>query len=250
MCGAIYNVNDHPGLPGLLSDLGYTQDEINEITGTMVSDQRELRPTDKVLSLIPTKAGAKVMPATWWLKLDENTLEPDTRWATFNCQSRRILTSKMHSIAPRSYRSVVFARGFFEWQPVYANGRMFTDLSPQEQQRTPKPLGKQRFLIHSAGEIMMLAALCKHWLDSEGRPLASTGTITLPPHPDFLDIHHKSFPLILNRDELDQWLDPAVPNEAYEELFTTTTYRQTLEAVAVTDDEFAPVGEFRWLRAV
>lgn len=249
MCGAIYNINDHPGLPGLLSELGYSREEIERITGTLVDARPELRPTDPVLSLIPTKSGAKVMAATWWLKLDQATLQPDTRWATFNCQSRRILNSKLHSIPPRSYRSVVFARGFFEWQPVYSGGRYFSSLSDEEQQRPPRPISKQRYLIHNSGHIMLLAAMCKHWLDAQGQPVVSTGIITLPPHPDFQDIHHKSFPLILTKDELSRWLDPAIPSDGYRELFNTIGYRQTLEAVAVSDNNFAPVGESLLLNA-
>lgn len=243
MCGAINNVNEHPLLPGILSELGYSQEEIEEIINLRLSPKRELRPTDRLLSVVPTKGGREVMSAVWWLKLDKESLKPDTRWATFNCQSRRLLTSKIHKIQPRSYRSVVFARGFFEWQPIYPGGRLFTGLSKEEQQKPPKPVAKHRHLIHQPGKIMLLAAMCKHWLDQAGQPLVSTGTITLPPHPDFLDIHYKSFPLVLDWDELDTWLDPDIPHEHFEHLFNHTTYRQELEAVPVNETEFDPVGD-------
>ncbi len=63
MCGAIYNVNDHPALPGILSEAGYTREEIEKILGTVVNPKRELRPTDRVLSMVPTKEGHQVMSA-------------------------------------------------------------------------------------------------------------------------------------------------------------------------------------------
>lgn len=203
MCGSIENVNNYPGLPGILSEAGFTPEQIADITGIRMSQKRELRPTDPVQALVPTRSGTKAMPATWWLKLDKSTLKPDMKWATFNCQSRRLLTSKLHSIPPRSYRSVVLAKGFFEWQPVYSGGRLYTGLSEVEKQKLPKAVAKSRHLIHKPGEVLFLAAMCKHRVDPAGEPLVSTGVITLPSHVDFLDIHHKSFPLILNQDELD-----------------------------------------------
>lgn len=243
MCGALYNVNDHPALPGILSEAGYTREQIEDILGRVVNPKRELRPTDRVLSLVPTKSGPQVMSAVWWLKLDTQTLLPDTQWATFNCQSLRILTSKMHTIAPRSYRAVVFARGFFEWQPIYPGGRLFTALTPDEQKRPPRPIAKHRYLIHDQGKIMMLAAMCKHWIGPEGEPLVSTGVITLPPHPDFLDIHYKSFPLVLQPGEIDGWLDKNIPHKKFEPLFNLTDYRHSLEAVPVNEPAFEPIGD-------
>ncbi|MEX1215974.1 SOS response-associated peptidase family protein [Saccharospirillum sp.] len=243
MCGAIYNASDHPALPGLLSAAGYTRAEIDAVLGTVVYTKRELRPTDRVLSLVPTKAGKRVMSAVWWLKLDNETLKPDTQWASFNCQSRRILTSKMHSIPPRSYRAVVFARGFFEWQSIYPGGRLFTALTPDEQKKPPRPIAKHRYLIHDPGKIMMLAAMCKHWVGPDGEAMVSTGVITLPPHPDFLDIHYKSFPLVLQPDELAGWLDKSRPHKSFEPLFNLTDYRHSLEAVPVNEPAFEPIGD-------
>lgn len=243
MCGAIYNVNDHPALPGILSEAGYTQEEIEDILGNVVNPKRELRPTDRVLSLVPTKEGRQVMSAVWWLKLDKQTLKPDTQWASFNCQSRRILTSKMHTIPPRSYRAVVFARGFFEWQPIYPGGRLYTALTPDEQKKPLKPIAKHRYLIHDPDKIMLLAAMCKHWVGPDGEPVVSTGVITLPPHPDFLDIHYKSFPLELQQNELDRWLDKSIPHEEFEPLFKLTDYRRSLEAVPVNEPAFEPIGD-------
>ncbi len=243
MCGSISNVTDHPLLPWILTELGYSVEEIERIIGLRPNSKRDLRPTDRVLSIIPTKGGGEVMPAVWWLKLDKDTLKPDTKWATFDCQLRRLLTSKIHTIPPRSYRSVVLVEGFFEWQPVFSGGRLYTELSEEEQQKPPKPIAKHRYLIHQPGKIMLLGAMCKHWLDQSGQPLASTGVITLPPHPSFLDIHSKSFPLVLNWDELDTWLDPKIPHDHFEPLFNLTSFRQELEAVPVNDTDFEPVGE-------
>jgi len=236
MCGAIYNVTDFPLLEPILGMAGYSESEIEKVLG-----KKECRPTDSVLAMVPTREGPRLMPATWWLKLDQRTLKPDTRWATFNCRSDHILTSKLHTIPPKSFRSIVVANGFFEWQPVYSGGRLFTDLTEAEQAKPPKPIRKQRYLVHTPGQLMLLGALCKHWLDEAGQPKVSTGIITLPPHPRFLDVHHKSFPLVLKPEELEAWLNPKVEHSAFEALFGVTDVRVEVEAQAVNDGDFEPL---------
>lgn len=238
MCGAILNVTDFPLLEPLLTTAEYSEAEISSIL-----KKRELRPTDEVVGVVPTRHGPRIMPATWWLKLDPQTLKPDTRWNTFNCRASRILKSKLHTLPPRSYRSVVLAQGFFEWQPVFSGGRLFSDLNEAERQKPPKPIAKRRHLIHSPGNMMLLGALCKHWTDESNRPKASTAIITLAPHPAVLDVHYKSFPLLLTEVELEAWLDPSRPHQAFQSLFNTREVRMDLEMQAVDEDEFAALDE-------
>ncbi|MCH8532390.1 MAG: SOS response-associated peptidase [Saccharospirillum sp.] len=238
MCGAIFNVSDFPLLEPLLEISGYEEADIRKIL-----TKRELRPTDPVLTLVPTRSGLRLMPATWWLKLDANTLKPDTRWATFNCRSDHILTSKLHRIPPRSYRAIVAAEGFFEWQPIYSGGRLYSALTEAERSKPPRPIAKQRFLVSQPGHLLYFGALCKHWLDEEQQPRASVGIITLPPHPAFLDVHHKSFPLIIQPEELTPWMDSTRPHSDFSHLFALNQVRQSMEAVAVNEPEFEALEE-------
>ena len=252
MCGAIYNVNDFPLLPGLLTELGYSPEQIEQITGPGIQrlpQKKDLRPTDRVLTLAPTKAGPDLFPALWWLALDQHSLKPLYRWKSFNCKASRIFEAKIHRIAPRSYRAVVLARGFFEWQPFYEGGRVFSQLSANEQADPPKPLHKRRILISQPDQVMLLAALCKHWLDDNGQPLVSTGIITLPPHREFLDIHHRSYPLVLAPEELADWLDPAIKTATFQSLLASTEIRFPTTAVAVRESDFSAIDEPIILRA-
>lgn len=74
---------------------------------------------------------------------------------------------------------------------------------------------------------------------SPSRPNISAGIITLPPHPRFLDAHHKSFPLILKQEELEDWLNPRIEHRAFEALFGLTDVRVEIEARAVNDGDFS-----------
>lgn len=236
MCGAIFNVSDYPLLAPLLEISGYDEADIRKIL-----TRRESRPTDPVLTLLPTRNGLRLMPATWWLKLDAKTLQPDTRWATFNCRSDHILTSKLHSIPPRSYRAIVAVEGFFEWQPIYSGGRLYSALTAAEQAKPPKTIAKQRFLVSQPGQLLYLGAMCKHWLDESRQPRASVGIITLPPHPAFVDIHYKSFPLVIRPEELTDWMDTTRPHSEFSALFDLNQVRQPMQAVAVNEPEFEAI---------
>lgn len=251
MCGELYNVNDYPGLPGILSGAGYSPEEIDDMLGRPRDGspreteplgplRKQLKPTDPVPALVPTRKGPRLMPATWWLVLDKTTLKP-TRWASFNCRSDRVFSSPMHRNEPRSYRSVVIAQGFVEWQPIYSNGRLWLDLSAEEQQHPPKPVAKQRYLIQRPdGRPMLFGAFCKHWLQEDGSPLASTGIITLRGHRQFANIHHQSFPLVLLDNELADWLNPALPTEHFADLLTLTEVREPFEVIPLDGLEAAP----------
>ena len=74
-------------------------------------------------------------------------------------------------------------------------------------------------------------------------PTSLTDDVTLPPHPDFLDIHYKSFPLVLKPGEVDGWLDKSLPHKDFEPLFNLTDFRQSLEAVPVNEPAFEPIGD-------
>ncbi|MDX1474661.1 MAG: SOS response-associated peptidase family protein, partial [Reinekea sp.] len=83
--------------------------------------------------------------------------------------------------------------------------------------------------------LMLLASVSKLRLDKEGLPRVNTSVITLPPHREFLDIHHKSFPLILNLSEIEQWLDPTIPTSEFNELLHQTTFRQDFTVTQVNE---------------
>lgn len=242
MCGELFNVNDYPGLPGILSGAGYTPEQIDAILGRPRDGserttepfgplRKQLRPTDQVLALVPTRTGPKLMPATWWLMLDKSTLKP-TRWSSFNCRSDRVFESPMHRNPPPSYRSVVIAQGFVEWQPIYSGGRLWSELTELEQAHPPKPVAKQRYLIQRPdGRPMIFGAFCKHWLDAEQQPLVSTGIITLRSHTQFVNIHRQSFPLVLLDDELADWLNPKRESEYFAPLLNMTEVREPFELI-------------------
>ena len=232
MCGFIYNVNDFPLLEPLLDIAGYDEAEIRDII-----QHQYLRPTDTVINLIPTRQGPRLQGATWWLATNADG-KPDTSMATFNSKAGKLATSYLHRSKPRSVRSVVLARGFCEWQPIYKGGLLYSQLPfSAGSNKLPTPERKQQYLIEQPNQpLMLLASVSKLRIDQNGQPRVNTSIITLPPHRQFVDIHHKSFPLILAQHEIQQWLDPSLPMNQFESLFQQTEFRMNFSATPVDAD--------------
>lgn len=238
MCGFLYNVTELPLLEPLLDIAGYDEDEISDII-----QRDQLRPTDTVINLVPTRSGPRLMGATWWLATNADG-SLNTKLATFNSKAEKLLTSPLHLGKPKSIRSVVVAQGFCEWQPLYKGGLTFSQLPVDaEDAKKLKPERKVRHLIQMKDTpIMLLGAVSKLRLNAIGKPVINTSVITLPPHADFADIHAKSFPLVLNINELVDWLDPAVPLTKFSKLLAQTTFRQYFSALPV-DKDLQPIGK-------
>ncbi len=236
MCGFIYNVNNFPILQPLLEISGYNEQHIREII-----QSRHLHPTDTVLNLVPSRQGLRILPATWWLATNDDG-SVNHQLTTFNAKSTRLASAPLHLSKPRSIRTVVLASGFCEWQPIFSNGRLLSELTDIERNNNTKPIAKQPYLITQAHEgLMLLAAVSKLRLDSTGKPKINTAIVTLPTHAEFSDIHHKSFPLILELSEIKDWLNPKIETNDFKQILNLNHFRQPYTATPV-DKNFKRTG--------
>jgi len=229
MCGFIYNVNNFPLLEPLLDIAGYDESEIREIIR-----QQYLRPTNTVINLVPSRTGPRLLGATWWLATNpDGSVNP--KYSTFNSKAGKLASSPLHTQHHRSFRSIIPASGFCEWQPYFKGNYLYSQLKGIEQaSRLPTITRKQQCLIQTNDDsLMLLASVSKLRVDENRMPKVNTSVITLPPHPEFIDIHHKSFPLILRLDEVDRWLDPKIPMTEFDHLFNLTNVRQEFKVTEV-----------------
>ena len=232
MCGYIYNVTDYPLLLPLFEIAGYQPDEISDIIR-----YPHLRPTDKVLTMVPSKAGPKLMGSTWWLATHPDG-SVNSKITSFNSKSSKVGKSPLHVQKPRSVKSIVIGSGFCEWQPIYKGELKYSDcISMGLDSKKMQPTRKVQHLIEPATEgLMLFGAVSKLRLDQHGNPQVNTSIITLPPHNEFLDIHAKSFPLILRPSEILDWIDPNKPFSDFEPLLTMDACRDTFRVSKVSSD--------------
>jgi len=111
---------------------------------------------------------------------DSGRMIPDNRWQSFNTRSDKILTSPMHRIAPKSFRVIIPAAGYYEWQQT------------------------QAFALSTPDEDIAFGGLAKYWPQT-GQ--FSCSIVTLPGHPALAHIHKKSVPLMLRGSAINHWLD-------------------------------------------
>lgn len=232
MCGFIYNVTDYPLLLPLFEIAGYDPNEISDII-----QQPHLRPTDKVLTLVPTRNGPRLLGSTWWLATNPDG-SVNTSLTSFNSKSAKVGKSPLHLQKPRSLRSVVIGTGFSEWQPIYKGEMSHSECLRRGLDASKlQPSRKVQHLIeHTQSPLMLFAAVSKLRVDTEGAAQVNTSIITLPPHHGFIDINAKSFPLILRPSELVNWLNPLTPYSDFNSLFSMDTFRDSFKVSQVSTD--------------
>ena len=119
-----------------------------------------------------------------------------------NARSESLLERSSFARAAASRRCLVPADGWYEWQ-----------VSPTAVDAKGKPR-KQPFFVHrSDGGLLAMAGLYEFWRDSsvaEGDPdawLTTYAIITTAAEPGLDRIHDRQ-PLVLEREDWDDWLDP------------------------------------------
>ncbi|NQU28749.1 MAG: SOS response-associated peptidase [Candidatus Marinimicrobia bacterium] len=110
-------------------------------------------------------------------------------------------------------RCIVITDGYYEWRKTES--------------------GKQPYYIHHPeGRLLPMAGLWDKWLNQEGKQVLSYTVITTTPQSELAFIHDR-MPVILHRENLDQWLQTA-NNPAQTVLPLLQPYRGMLEAYTVS----------------
>jgi putative SOS response-associated peptidase YedK len=182
MCGRM-NVNNDSYMQDLIATIG--------LPGNNINISQDVAPGSNISIIHQTQSVRVISDATWWLLLDNKTLKPNYRYASFNSRYDKLNTSHSASYKPyRQSRCIIPASGFVEG------------------------LGDKKtyFQIEPVERAIAFGGLYKEWLnDQTGELVYSASIITLPPHPKLKHIHPISTPLMLPYDDqqlIDMWLDP------------------------------------------
>jgi putative SOS response-associated peptidase YedK len=87
-------------------------------------------------------------------------------------------------------RCLIFVSGFFEW-------------------RAEKPAKRPFYIYRADGEPMVFAGLWESWRQPDGTLLRTCTILTQEPNALMARVHNR-MPVILERDEHEPWIDPAV----------------------------------------
>ena len=184
MCGR-FNLIDSPQVQWLCKALGI------ELYDEHTS--RDIAPGGDI-AIVHERAGERVVStATWWLFLDNETLKPNYKYASFNSRSDKLSSKRALAYKPfRESRCLIPASAFIEG------------------------LGDKKtyHMIELEDSAIAFGGLFKEYLNKEsGEVIYSVSIITLPPlSPQWDEIHPKSLPLMIDFEDEDlvsRWLDPS-----------------------------------------
>lgn len=183
MCGR-FNLIDSPQIQWLCESLGIS------LHGRHSS--QDIAPGSTIAIVHESGGERRVSDAVWWLFLDQETLKPNYKYASFNSRSDKLNNKRGISYKPfRESRCIIPASAFVEG------------------------LGDKKtyHMIELEDSAIAFGGLYKEHLNRDtGEIVYSASIITLPPlSPQWDEIHPKSMPLMLdfeNTGIIDKWLDP------------------------------------------
>jgi putative SOS response-associated peptidase YedK len=163
-------------------------------------------------------------------------------WAKDPSIGSRMINARLETVAEkpafakafRSRRCVLPADGFYEW---YAP----EPPAPSGGKRPAKPR-KQPFFLHRAdGGLLVMAGVYEIWRDpakdrDDDSAWLRTCSIITTQATDAAGHIHDRMPLVVPRDAIDQWLDPALTEPEQALALLSVTEGAALEAYAVSTE--------------
>lgn len=163
---------------------------------------RDKAPGSRISIIQREKDRNVVTQAIWWLLIDPETGKPNYKYVSFNSRSDKLDSPRSIAYGPyRESRCIIPATAFIE-----GKGDKKTYHKIELENQAIAFGGLHRETVHkTTGEIIHSASI-----------------ITLPPLPEWAEIHPKSMPLMLPLQDsalINQWLAPSFHQvEAFNEL--------------------------------
>ncbi len=140
--------------------------------------------------------------------------EPHTSLKLINARQEGLFEKPMWKRLVKARRCVVPARGFYEWKVIDGV--------------------KQPFYITPArGEVFSFAGLWDEWSDASGNVLRTYTIVTTTPNKEMSNIHTR-MPAILNKQQMDLWLEPTELSREQAEAILSPAPDGTVQMVKVS----------------
>ncbi len=177
------------------ADLQDTFPEFIFPTGQAEPPRYNVAPTQAVL-VVPNDGSNKADYFTWGL-VPSWAKDPSIGNNLINARADTLAQKPAFRGAYKYHRCIIFADGFFEWQP-------------QSGTKSKVPY----YIRLKSEKPFAFAGLWEHWQSADGSEVKSATIITTEPNELAGRIHNR-MPVILPEDAFTRWLDPA-PQKATE----------------------------------
>ena len=191
MCGR-FNITDDAYLQALLKSLGID-------IGPLPRPRYNIAPTDRVPVIHELDGKRALTQMRWWL-VPSWSDGPSQKYAMFNARSETLAKSRAFRGPFKRTRAVIPASSFIEWQKTAS--------------------GKQPYLIEQQDSALAFAGLWDLW-ERDGEQIYSCSIVTTDAARGFEWLHNR-MPVMLDSDDVAQWLNHDQNSEELTALFKPT----------------------------
>jgi putative SOS response-associated peptidase YedK len=175
----------------------------------------------------------RLAPLVWGL-VPSWAKDPSVGSRMINARLETVAEKSAYAKAFRSRRCLLPADGFYEWYAPEAP-------APPSGRRPAKPRKQPFFLHRSDGGLLVMAGIYEIWRDpakdrDDSTAWLRTCSIITTQATDAAGHIHDRMPLVVPRDAIDQWLDPALTEPAQALALLSVTEGAALEAYAVSTE--------------
>ncbi|MCD7059309.1 SOS response-associated peptidase [Pelagibacterium xiamenense] len=147
-----------------------------------------IAPTQPILSVMRDESGARAAKLARWGLVPAWVKDPREFPLIINARAESMAQKPAFRDSVKHHRCVVPASGYYEWH------------------RAPDGTKIPHYIALASGEPLPMAGLYATWMGPNGEEIDSAAVITVPANPDLVHIHDR-MPAILDRADLDAWLD-------------------------------------------
>ena len=162
-----------------------------DFIGIELQPNHNVAPVSKIY-VLTQQASQKIIDVMIWGLVPSWSKDKTRSASMINARSETLTEKPSFRNLLSKNRCVIPILGFYEWKVLPGEGK--------------KPIKQAHYISRSDGQVMTVAGLWTTWKDVDNSLLQTCTIITVEATNKLAEIHHR-MPVILERENVDSWLD-------------------------------------------
>lgn len=162
-----------------------------DFIGIELQPNQNVAPVSKIY-VLTQQASQKIIDVMIWGLVPSWSKDKTRSASMINARSETLTEKPSFRNLLSKNRCVIPILGFYEWKVLPGEGK--------------KPIKQAHYISRSDGQVMTVAGLWTTWKDVDNSLLHTCTIITVEATNKLAEIHHR-MPVILERENVDSWLD-------------------------------------------
>lgn len=162
-----------------------------DFIGIELQPNQNVAPVSKIY-VLTQQASQKIIDVMIWGLVPSWSKDKTRSASMINARSETLTEKPSFRNLLSKNRCVIPLLGFYEWKVLPGEGK--------------KPIKQAHYISRSDGQVMTVAGLWTTWKDVDNSLLHTCTIITVEATNKLAEIHHR-MPVILERENVDSWLD-------------------------------------------